>query len=218
MIENTSHVTRSVGGALRIGEMAPNFMARSTTGEISFSDYRGGWVVLVSHPGDFTPVCTSEFITLAKRLGEFEARDCAVIALSVDSLFSHLAWVRSIYEKTGIKITFPIIEDPTLTIANAYGMVGGNSQDAATVRATFFIDPSGLIRASTYYPATVGRSVDEMLRILSALQKTDAENILIPEGWSEGADVLIPPQQSINDIFEHDPGEWFYQYKQSNKG
>lgn len=217
MNENTSHIANGVGGALRIGEMAPNFSARSTTGDISFSEYRGKWVVLASHPGDFTPVCTSEFISIANRLVEFEKRDCAVIALSVDSLSSHLAWVRSIFEKTGIKITFPIIEDPTLTIASAYGMVSADCQDAATVRATFFIDPSGMIRASTYYPATVGRSVDEMIRILTALQKTDTENVLIPEGWSEGSDVLIPSQQTIDDIFDHDSGEWFYQYQQSNK-
>ncbi len=203
-----------VSGALRIGEMAPNFSARSSQGEISLSDYRGKWVMLVSHPGDFTPVCTSEFVALAKRVGDFEARDCEVIALSVDSLFSHLAWIRAIFERTGTKIEFPIIEDPTLTVAKAYGMVAANSQDAATVRATFFIDPSGLIRASTYYPATVGRSVEEMIRILTALQKTDADGVLTPEGWTQGGDVLNPPKQSTAGIFEEGQSDWFYKYTQ----
>lgn len=206
-----------VGGALRIGETAPNFSARSTKGEISFSDYRGKWVVLLSHPGDFTPVCTSEFIAVAEHIGEFEKRDCEVMALSVDSLFSHLAWIRAIFEQSGTKIMFPIIEDPTLTIASAYGMVAANSQDAATVRATFFIDPDGLIRASTYYPATVGRSVEEMIRILTALQKTDAETVLTPEGWVEGEDVLIPPKQSIDGLFEETQNAWFYNYKKTKK-
>jgi len=201
-----------VSGALRIGEMAPNFSARSSQGEISFSDYRGKWVVLVSHPGDFTPVCTSEFVAIAEKIGEFEGRDCEVIALSVDSLFSHLAWIRAIFEQTGTKIEFPIIEDPTLTIAAAYGMVAADSHDAATVRATFFIDPSGLIRASTYYPATVGRSVEEMIRILTALQKTDADGVLTPEGWVEGGDVLNPPKQTADGIFEEGQDAWFYKY------
>lgn len=199
-------------GILRIGDVAPDFRARSTQGEIVLSDYRGEWVILASHPGDFTPVCTSEFIGLANNIDAFEKRNCAVIALSVDSLHAHLAWVKSIYDHQQVKIEFPIVEDPTMAIANAYGMTSSNAADAATVRATFFIDPAGMIRASTYYPATIGRSVSEMIRMLSALQESDKHGNLTPEGWIEGETLLSPAPQDTHNLFDENGGSWYYQH------
>ena len=203
-----------------IGDTAPDFRARSTQGDIVLSDYKGQWVILASHPGDFTPVCTSEFIGFAKNIEEFEKRNCAIIALSVDSLYSHLAWIKAIYDHEQVKVEFPIVEDPTLAIAQAYGMTSSNAADAATVRATFFIDPSGMIRASTYYPATIGRSVNEMVRMLSALQETDKRGNLTPEGWIEGDKVLIPAPQDTKSLFDTDGGNWFYKNQEriSNNG
>ncbi|HBK14189.1 MAG TPA: peroxiredoxin, partial [Erythrobacter sp.] len=143
---------------LRIGDMAPDFSARSTTGDVRLSDYRGRWLVLFSHPADFTPVCTTEFVALARAAGEFAQRDCALMALSVDSLFSHFAWLRMIRDRFDVEVRFPILEDPTLVIGRGYGMVAPGDSDSGAVRSTFFIDPEGVIRAMTCYPANVGRS------------------------------------------------------------
>ncbi len=145
---------------LRLGQKAPEFTARSTRGLVRLSDFRGRWLVLFSHPGDFTPVCTSEFVAIAKTAAAFEKLDCALMAVSVDSLFSHFAWIRAIRDKFGVVVEFPIIEDPTLEIGRAYGMVGPEDLDASAVRSTYFLDPEGVMRASTCYPASVGRSVD----------------------------------------------------------
>lgn len=197
--------------ALRIGQRAPNFRARSTRGPIELSDFQGKWVILFSHPADFTPVCTSEFVALARAEPEFAARDCQLLALSVDSLFSHLAWIRMIHDRFGVRINFPIIEDPTLEIAKAYGMIGADSPDAASVRSTYFLDPNGALRASTCYPSEVGRSVDEMIRMLSALQKTDKAPLLTPAGWQEGDDLLRAPLHTIDDVLASDSAtDWFY--------
>lgn len=193
--------------ALRLGDEAPNFEARSTHGHIKFSDYRGRWLIFFSHPADFTPVCTTEFITLAQQKDRFEAYDCALVGLSVDSLHSHLAWVRAIESKFDIKIPFPIIEDPNMAIGRAFGMVDEHSVDSAAMRTSYFIDPKGIIRAITCYPHNVGRSVDEMLRLLAALQMSEAENILIPEGWHPGDDVLEIPPLSSNEMSDKD--DWF---------
>lgn len=196
---------------LRLGDEAPNFSARSTQGPISLSDYRGRWLVLFSHPADFTPVCTSEFVALAKAAGEFAALDCALMALSVDSLYSHLAWIRQIHDMFGVTVDFPIIEDPTLEIARAYGMIGCDAVDAAAVRTTYFLDPDGVLRASTCYPAEVGRSVDEMLRILTALQRVHRGSCLVPANWTPGDDLLRVPRASVAEIVkEKNAGDWFY--------
>ncbi|MGL4542001.1 MAG: peroxiredoxin [Polymorphobacter sp.] len=178
---------------LRIGDAAPAFAARTTMGPVSLSGYRGGWLLLFSHPADFTPVCTSEFVALSRAAARFAALDCALLAVSVDSLYAHLAWVRAIHEAFGVTVSFPIVEDPSMAIGRAYGMIAEGATDAATLRTTYFIDPGGIIRASICYPATVGRSVDEMLRVLAALQRVDAEDIATPEGWHPGDDVLLPP-------------------------
>lgn len=194
---------------IRIGERAPGFSARSTQGDIRLADIEG-WILLFSHPADFTPVCTSEFIAIAKAADEFTARGCTLLGLSIDSLFSHLAWLRAIYDQTGIQVPFPLIEDPTLAIARAYGMVAANAQDASAVRATFFIDPDGIVRAVTYYPATIGRCVREMLRMLDALQRTDDGEVLAPEGWQPGDDLLKPVATTAKDVFAAKSAQAWY--------
>ena len=179
---------------LHLGDPAPNFVARTTMGQVSLSDYRGRWLLLFSHPADFTPVCTTEFVALSKAADRFAKLDCALLAVSVDSLYSHLAWVRAIRDNFGVTVSFPIVEDPSMVVGRAYGMIADAADDAGTMRSTFFIDPAGIIRAITCYPATVGRSVDEILRVIAALQRVDAEDIVTPEGWQPGEDVLLPPE------------------------
>jgi len=179
---------------LHLGDPAPNFVARTTMGQVSLSDYRGRWLLLFSHPADFTPVCTTEFVALSKAADRFAKLDCALLAVSVDSLYSHLAWVRAIRANFGVTVSFPIVEDPSMVVGRAYGMIADAADDAGTMRSTFFIDPAGIIRAITCYPATVGRSVDEILRVIAALQRVDAEDIVTPEGWQPGEAVLLPPE------------------------
>lgn len=195
---------------LRIGDFAPDFEARSTAGPVRLSGFRGRWLVLFSHPADFTPVCTTEFVALARETSAFEARDCALMALSVDSLFSHFAWLRMIRDRFGTEVRFPIVEDPTLVIGRAFGMVSAQDSDSATVRTTFFIDPRGVIRAMTCYPANLGRSVPEMLRILDGLQAIDAQGALAPANWQPGEPMLQSPTQSLDEVFDaEDATSWF---------
>ena len=200
------------GGArhLRIGDAAPDFEARSTIGQVRLSAFRKRWLVLFSHPADFTPVCTTEFVELARQAEQFEQRDCALMALSVDSLFSHFAWLRMIRDRFDVEVRFPIVEDPTLVIGKAFGMVAPRDNDSATVRTTFFIDPAGIIRAMTCYPANMGRSIPEMLRMLDALQAIDAEDALAPANWSPGDPLLTPPTQDLDEVFgAADETAWF---------
>jgi peroxiredoxin 2/4 len=198
--------------SLRLGEEAPNFTARSTIGTVSLADFRGHWLALFSHPADFTPVCTSEFVALARARGRFASMGCELMALSVDSLFSHLAWIRAIKDRFDVVVDFPIIEDPTLEIARAYGMLGPDATDASSVRTTYFLDPDGILRASTSYPASVGRSVEEMLRLVAALQRVHEGTALAPEGWTPGADLLAVPSHDIEAVLAAPAGtDWFYQ-------
>lgn len=176
----------------RIGDPAPDFVARSTEGELRLSHYRGRWLVLFSHPGDFTPVCTSEFIALARAADRFGALGCDLVGHSIDSLFSHLAWIRAIRDEAGVVIPFPIIEDPNLAIARAYGMLPARAGHTATVRAVHIIDPQGTVRAIIWYPMEVGRSVEELLRLVAALQSADQGHGLAPEGWQAGGPLLAP--------------------------
>lgn len=175
---------------LRINDRAPDFSARTTRGQKRLSDYRGRWLVLFSHPADFTPVCTSEFVGLARRQAEFTALGCELMALSVDSLYSHLAWLKDIHDRFGVKVEFPVIEDPSMVIGQAFGMLDPASPDSATVRATFVIDPQGVVRAISWYPMNLGRSVGELLRLIRALQATDREGGSTPEGWTEDQPML----------------------------
>ena len=195
---------------LRIGDTAPDFEARSTVGPVRLSEYRGRWLILFSHPADFTPVCTTEFIALAKRAAEFEAEDCALMALSVDSLFAHFAWLRIIRDRFDVEVRFPIVEDPTLVIGRAFGMVAPEDNDSAAVRTTYFIDPNGVIRATTCYPANVGRSTGEMLRTLKALQASDAQGGLAPANWEPGEKLLLAPTHSLDEVYgASDEVSWF---------
>ena len=176
---------------------APDFNAKTTHGQKSLADYRGKWLILFSHPADFTPVCTTEFMAFAKRVDEFTKRDCELLGLSIDSVHSHIAWVRNIEEKFGVKITFPIIADLSMEVAHAYGMVQPGASDTSAVRATFLIDPAGVLRAMVYYPMSNGRSIDEFLRLLDALQTSDANKVATPENWHTGEPVIVPPPATV---------------------
>jgi peroxiredoxin (alkyl hydroperoxide reductase subunit C) len=185
-----SAAARSAAPPPLLHDQAPDFVTRTTMGERRLSGYRGRWLLFFSHPADFTPVCTSEFIAFARACPKFKAAGCELLALSVDSLFSHLAWARSIHQQFGVEIPFPIAEDPGLHIAHAYGMVHPSATSSATVRAVFVIDPLGVIRAITWYPMTSGRNVGELLRLVLALQASDEHAALTPENWQPGDPML----------------------------
>ena len=199
-----------LASALRIGDLAPDFEARSTAGPVRLYSFRGSCLVLFSHPADFTPVCTTEFVALAREAAAFAGRECDLMALSVDSLFAHFAWLRMIRDRFGVEVRFPIIEDPTLVIARAFGMVAAADHDSAAVRSTFFIDPHGVIRAMTCYPASLGRSIPEMLRILDGLQAVDARHALAPANWQPGDPLLQSPTHDLDTVFDAEEATaWF---------
>ena len=183
-------------------------------GERSLADYRGRWLLLFSHPSDFTPVCTSEFIALAKLFPRFQALGCDLLGLSVDSLYAHLAWVRSIRAEFGVEIPFPIAEDLSMSIAAAYGMIHPADTDTSTVRATFLIDPTGIVRLLTYYPMATGRNLEELVRALAALQETDASGLSTPAGWQPGDEAILPPPLTVAEAdarTEAGATAWYYQ-------
>ena len=177
----------------QLNKPAPNFEAKTTHGVKKLSDYKGRWLVLFSHPADFTPVCTTEFMAFAKYHEEFLAEDADLLGLSIDSYYSHVAWVRNIKEKFGVEINFPIIEDLSMNVAKAYGMIHPGADDTSAVRSTFIIDPEGVLRAMVYYPMTNGRSIPEFLRLIKALKASDEHKIATPEGWQPGDQVIVPP-------------------------
>lgn len=177
----------------RINEPAPAFKARTTHGERSLDDYKGKWLVLFSHPADFTPVCTTEFMGFARAADRFKALNCELLGLSIDSVHSHIAWMRSIEEKFGVEIPFPIIDDLSMNVAKAFGMIHPGASDTSAVRATFLIDPEGVVQAMVYYPMSNGRSVEEFIRLLTALQTSDANKVATPENWQPGEPVIVPP-------------------------
>ena len=187
----------------RIGDKAPEFKAVTTQGDINFpSDYKGGWVILFSHPADFTPVCTSEFITFASLEKQFNEANCKLVGLSVDGLYSHIAWLRTIKEKIeykglkNVEVNFPLIEDITMEVAKRYGMMQPGESSTKAVRAVFYVDPKGIIRAIIYYPLSLGRNFDEIYRALIAMQTADAFSIATPADWRPGDDVIVPPAGS----------------------
>jgi peroxiredoxin (alkyl hydroperoxide reductase subunit C) len=212
----TEDQAESLAPTLRLEEPIPAFRARTTQGEISSSDYLGKWLILFSHPADFTPVCTSEFVAMQQSLSEFSDLNCNILGLSVDSVYSHIAWISSIKKDFGVEITFPIIEDISMSIAMAFGMIHEESTGTATVRSVFFIDDKGILRALIHYPMNVGRSISEILRTVSALQAADESKMSAPEGWQAGDDLVIAPPTSVAqaDIFStaaDSPGEsWYY--------
>jgi peroxiredoxin (alkyl hydroperoxide reductase subunit C) len=180
----------------RLDEPAPDFDTTTTHGPKKLADYKGKWLVLFSHPADFTPVCTTEFIGFARHFADFQKLNCELLGLSIDSNFSHLAWVRNIQEKFGVAIPFPIIADVSMQVANAYGMVQPGASSTEAVRATFVIDDKGLLRAMLYYPMSNGRSIPEIVRLVKALQTTDANDVATPEGWQPGDKVIVPPPKT----------------------
>jgi peroxiredoxin (alkyl hydroperoxide reductase subunit C) len=185
--------TRETAGLPRLNERAPDFEAPTTQGVRKLADYQGKWLVLFSHPADFTPVCTTEFMAFAKAQDQFAQLNCELLGLSIDSHHSHVAWIRNIQEKFGVAIKFPIIADLSMTVAKAYGMIHPGAADTSAVRATFLIDPNGILRAMVYYPMSNGRSIAEFLRLLQALQTSDAHKVATPEGWQPGEKVIVPP-------------------------
>ena len=183
----------------RIGDMAPEFKAVTTQGDINFpEDYKGKWIILFSHPADFTPVCTSEFMTFGAMAKEFEDLNTQLVGLSIDGLYSHIAWLRTIQEKIeykgmkNIEIKFPLIEDISMNVANKYGMIQPGQSTTQAVRAVFFIDPKGVIRTIIYYPLELGRNFNELKRVLIALQTADNFKVALPADWHPGDDVIVP--------------------------
>lgn len=199
MEENVSKVCQEMVQMPRIGDPAPAFKAVTTQGEISFPEqYRESWVILFSHPADFTPVCTSEFMTFATLENEFAALNCKLVGLSVDGLYSHIAWLRTIKEKiqyrgmSNVEVKFPLIEDITMSVAKRYGMIQPGESSTKAVRAVFVIDPKGIIRTIVYYPLSLGRNFDELLRIVQALKTADEFAVATPADWRPGDDVIVP--------------------------
>ncbi len=186
-----------------IGDDAPAFTAKTTQGEINFpEDYKDKWVILFSHPADFTPVCTTEFMTFASMQEDFKKLNTELIGLSIDSLYAHIAWLRTIKEKIEFKgmkeveVNFPVIEDLTMEVAKKYGMVQPNASNTQAVRAVFIIDPKAKVRAVIYYPLSNGRNMDEIKRLVLAMQKSDKDGVATPANWQPGDDVIIPPPGS----------------------
>ena len=199
----------------RINEPAPDFEAKTTAGVIKLSDYAGRWVVLFSHPADFTPVCSTEFIEFARRSDEFKRRGVQLIGLSVDSVPAHIAWIRNIENHFDVKIDFPVIADLDTKIAQRYGLIHPEASETATVRAVFIIDDKQKVRALIYYPMALGRNIDEILRAVDGLQTADANTCSLPANWQPGEDVIVPPPQTSADAearmrSEYDVTDWYF--------
>ncbi len=215
----------------RIGEPAPEFKAITTQGEINFpEDYKGNWVILFSHPADFTPVCTSEFMTFATMEDQFEKANCKLVGLSVDGLYSHIAWLRTIKEKIqykgmkDVEVKFPLIEDITMEVAQKYGMIQPGESNTKAVRAVFVIDPKGIVRTVLYYPLSLGRNFDELYRIVIALQTADAFSVATPADWRPGDEVIVPTAGSCGTAKERMENkkdmkcyDWFFCTKELSK-
>lgn len=185
----------------RIGDKAPDFKAKTTKGDIQFSEFaKDKWVVMFSHPADFTPVCTTEMLGFATRKNEFTALNTELLGLSIDSVHAHLGWVSNVREKTGVYFNFPIIADIDMKISKLYGMLQPNESETAAVRAVFFIDPKKKIRLIMYYPLNVGRNMDEILRVLEALQTSDANGVAMPLDWKKGDKVIVPPPKTLDEM------------------
>lgn len=209
----------------RIGDPAPHFDAVTTQGNISFpEDYKGKWIILFSHPADFTPVCTSEFMTFAKLEPEFARLNTQLVGLSVDGLYSHIAWLRTIKDRIefrdmkNMEVKFPLIEDITMNVAMKYGMIQPNESSTKAVRAVFFIDPKGIIRAMIYYPLSLGRNFKELKRVIIGLQTADKHAVALPADWQPGEDVIVPPANSCGAAADRMAGkeegvyckDWFF--------
>jgi len=215
----------------RIGDKAPEFTAVTTQGEINFpSDYKGQWSILFSHPADFTPVCTSEFMTFANLEEKFEKANCKLIGLSIDGLYSHIAWLRTIKDKIkfkgmeNIEVKFPLIEDISMNVAKKYGMIQPGESKTQAVRAVFFVDPESTVRAIIYYPLSLGRNFDELYRALIAMQTSDKFNVATPADWYPGDDVIISPagscgvaEERMSNTDDLECEDWFFCTKKLDK-
>ncbi len=217
----------------RIGDVAPSFTAKTTQGDINFpEDYAGKWVILFSHPADFTPVCTSEFMTFATMAEEFKKYNTELVGLSVDGLYSHIAWLRTIQEKItfrdmkNVEVTFPLIDDVSMNVASKYGMIMPGEAETQAVRAVFFIDPNAKIRTIIYYPLSLGRNFDELLRVVKGLQTADAFDVALPADWRPGERVIVPTPGSCGTAKERMEGaeegvecvDWFFCLKELPEG
>ena len=197
----TQEITTASAIIPRIGDIAPNFTAKTTKGDITLHDYaKDKWIVLFSHPADFTPVCTTEMSGFALRKDEFTAFNTELVGLSIDSIHAHLGWVNNVKEKTGVYFDFPIIADIDMKVSKLYGMLQPNESETAAVRAVFFIDPEKKIRLVMYYPLNVGRNMNEILRALEALQTSDKHNVAMPLDWKKGDKVIIPPPKNLEEM------------------
>jgi peroxiredoxin 2/4 len=195
----TAATTPTTSSMPRINDAAPQFDADTTHGPIKLGDYKGKWVVLFSHPAAFTPVCTTEFAEFARRSAESSKRDVQLIGLSTDPLFSSIAWIRDIEKNFDVRIGFPVIADPTRKVSSLFGMIHPGASDTATVRTVFIIDPKQTIRALVYYPLNVGRNVDEIVRVVDALQTADKHGVACPANWKPGEAVIVPPPRTQKD-------------------
>lgn len=194
----------------RLNEPAPDFHAKTTFGDKTLEGYKGKWLVLFSHPSDFTPVCTTEFMGFALKQPEFEKLNCELLGLSIDSIHSHIAWVRSIKDNFGVDINFPIIADLSMQVAKDYGMIHEGASDTAAVRAVFVIDPDSNMRAMLYYPMSNGRSVDEVFRLVQALQTSDGHKVATPENWKPGESCIVPPPHTQEDAVKREAEGYEY--------
>ncbi len=214
-----------------IGDPSPRFTAVTTQGPITFpDDYKGKWVILFSHPADFTPVCTTEFMTFATMADEFKALNTELVGLSVDSLYAHIAWLRKIQEleykgMKNVEVKFPLIEDITMEVAKKFGMIQPSSSNTQAVRAVFVIDPKGIVRTMLYYPLSMGRNFDEIKRIIQALQKADSDSVATPADWRPGDDTIVPTPGSCGTAKERMESkdddvyclDWFMCFKKEKK-
>lgn len=190
---------------VRIGDMAPDFEAMTTKGKIKFSDYnKGSWVVLFSHPADFTPVCTTEMSGFAMEEKFFSERNTKLMGLSIDSIHSHIAWVNNVKKNTGVLFNFPIVADIDMSVSKLWGMLQPGESETAAVRAVFFIDPTGKVRLIMYYPLNVGRNMEEIKRVLMALQASDEHKVAMPLNWKPGEKVIVPPPKTVEEMIERE--------------
>jgi peroxiredoxin (alkyl hydroperoxide reductase subunit C) len=199
-MDGTTNYEAPVARSLpRIGDPAPQFTADTTYGTLKLEDFKGSWLILFSHPADFTPVCTTEFIAFAEIHPELRKLNTELLGLSIDSVYSHIAWARNVKEKMGVEITFPIIADLNKDVAKLYGMINPGESKTETSRAVFVIDDKQVVRAIIYYPLTTGRNMQEILRLVKALQTTDANGVATPANWEPGQQVIMPPPKTLED-------------------
>ncbi|MDZ7801787.1 MAG: peroxiredoxin [Trueperaceae bacterium] len=208
MSEISEAPTTNVAGLPRLNEPAPAFTAQTTQGQLSLTDYRGKWVVLFSHPADFTPVCSTEFMAFAHHADDFSQRDTQLIGLSIDSVHAHLAWLRDLEEMSGVEVPFPVIADLDMKVAHAFGMIHPGASQTAAVRAVFLIDPEGILRGMLYYPLSVGRSIPEILRFLDALRFSDEQGMSTPADWNPGDPAIVGAPKTMDEIRADDPSKY----------